>query len=190
MVQLDRWVINKAFSLLELDPKFLDKVEFISINLSGHSLTDKSVLDFIIAKFDEYQIDGKKICFEITETAAISHLFKAEQFILALKKMGCQFALDDFGSGVSSFGYLKNLPVDYLKIDGMFVKDMMDDKIDHAMVKSINEIGHIMGMKTIAEFVEHDKIKELLKVLGVDYAQGYAIHKPQPFQEIIEQASK
>jgi EAL domain-containing protein (putative c-di-GMP-specific phosphodiesterase class I) len=144
------------------------------------------VLDFIISKLKQYSVDGNRFCFEITETAAISHLLLAENFIIELKKFGCRFALDDFGSGLSSFGYLKNLPVDYLKIDGVFVKDMMEDKIDYAMVKAINQIGHIMGMQTIAEFVEHDKTKHMLKEMGVDYAQGYAIHKPQPFHEILK----
>jgi diguanylate cyclase (GGDEF)-like protein/PAS domain S-box-containing protein len=186
ILQLDRWVIENAFRLLQANPTFLDKIEFISINLSGHSLTDESILLFMIAKFKEYKIDGNKICFEITETAAISNLSRAENFILKLKALGCKFALDDFGSGLSSFGYLKNLPVDYLKIDGTFVKDMVDDKIDYAMVKSINEIGHIMSMQTIAEFVESPEIIKLLRELSVDYAQGYTIHKPQPFQDILK----
>ncbi|MFT5349493.1 MAG: EAL domain-containing protein (putative c-di-GMP-specific phosphodiesterase class I), partial [Gammaproteobacteria bacterium] len=110
-------------------------------------------------------------------------------FISRMKALGCQFALDDFGSGLSSFAYLKNLPVDYLKIDGMFVKDIVDDPIDHAMVKSINEIGHVMGMKTIAEFVENDVIKGMLKEIGVDYAQGYGIGKPQPFDELLARSN-
>ncbi|WP_051288543.1 EAL domain-containing protein [Brumicola pallidula] len=184
--QVDRWVIEKAFRVLEENPVFLNTVDFVSINLSGHSLTDASILDFIVSKFSQHRVDGSKICFEITETAAISHLLLAENFINNLKKFGCYFALDDFGSGLSSFGYLKNLSVDYLKIDGLFVKDMIEDRIDYAMVKSIHQIGHIMGMQTIAEFVESDDIKDMLKELGVDYAQGYAIHKPQPFQEILE----
>lgn len=104
--------------------------------------------------------------------------------------MGCRFALDDFGSGLSSFGYLKNLPVDYLKIDGMLVKDIVKDPIDHAMVKSINDIGHVMGMKTIAEFVENDEIKNMLIEIGVDYAQGYGIEKPAPFEDLISQFKK
>ena len=185
IVQLDLWVINKTFCLLKLNPHFLNNVDFISVNLSGHSLTDESVLQFIISKFSQYKIDGKKFCFEITETAAISNIVVAEYFIVELKKLGCKFALDDFGSGLSSFGYLKNLPVDYLKIDGIFVKDMLKDKIDHAMVKAIHEIGHIMEMQTIAEFVENKEIKEMLTEIGVDFAQGYAIHKPQPFEEIL-----
>jgi EAL domain-containing protein (putative c-di-GMP-specific phosphodiesterase class I) len=186
IVQIDRWVIANAFRLLAENPIFVGNIDFISINLSGHSLTDDSVLAFIVSKLNQHRVEGSKFCFEITETAAISNLLMAENFIRELKEFGCQFALDDFGSGLSSFGYLKNLPVDYLKIDGIFVKDMMEDKIDYAMVKSIHEIGHIMGMQTIAEFVESDEIKDMLSELGVDYAQGYAIHKPQAFQEILK----
>jgi EAL domain-containing protein (putative c-di-GMP-specific phosphodiesterase class I) len=170
-------------------PAFVEQTHIISINLSGHSLTNKKFLDSLIAQFGEFKIDASKICFEITETAAISNLSMATSFISRLKELGCHFALDDFGSGLSSFAYLKSLPVDYLKIDGMFVKDMVDDPIDHAMVKSINEIGHVMGVKTIAEFVENDAIKVKLSEIGVDYAQGYGIKKPQPFIEILESSN-
>ena len=183
---LDRWVIKNAFKLLSSHPEFLEKIEFVSINLSGQSVTSESFLNLIIEELMSSRIDPAKICFEITETVAISNLTKASEFISDLKKIGCRFALDDFGSGLSSFGYLKNLPVDYLKIDGMFVKDMVDDPIDHAMVKSINEIGHVMGMKTIAEFVENEAIMDKLKVLGVDFAQGYTIDKPSSFIDILE----
>ena len=148
--KIDHWVIGNAFGLLVDNAAFLKQIDFCSINLSGQSLTDPEILKFIIAQLDESGIQGKKICFEITETAAILNLSKAMKFISILKELGCRFALDDFGSGLSSFGYLKNLPVDYLKIDGMFVKDIVDDPINRAMVKSINEIGHVMGMKTIA----------------------------------------
>ncbi len=125
-------------------------------------------------------VSPQQICFEITETAAIANLSTAKEFINKLKVRGCHFALDDFGSGLSSFSYLKELPVDYLKIDGTFVKGIIDDPIDLAMVKSINDIGHVMGKKTVAEFVENKKILELLKTIGVDYAQGFGIARPRP----------
>ncbi len=184
--QIDRWVVEQAFGLLANNPDFQRQINFISINISGQSLTRSDFLDLIVNQLDKTGVETAKICFEITETAAISNLSAATKFISVLKGMGCQFALDDFGSGLSSFGYLKNLPVDYLKIDGMFVKDIVDDPIDHAMVKSINEIGHVMGMQTIAEFVENDEIKGMLREIGVNYAQGYGIHKPQPFSELLD----
>ena len=182
---IDYWVIKHAFSVLANNLEFLNQIEFCSINLSGQSLTDSKILELIVDQLDESRIDGNKMCFEITETTAISNLSSAMKFISTLKDLGCQFALDDFGSGLSSFAYLKNLSVDYLKIDGMFVKDIADDPIDYAMVKSINEIGQVMGMKTIAEFVENDTIKGMLEEISVDFAQGYGIEKPQPFDEII-----
>lgn len=184
--KIDHWVIEKAFHTLASNPVFMEKINFCSINLSGQSLTSVGMLEFIMTQLQKTGVDGDKICFEVTETAAISNLSTAMKFISTLKGFGCRFALDDFGSGLSSFGYLKNLPVDYLKIDGMFVKDIVDDPIDHAMVKSINEIGHVMGMKTIAEFVENDVIKGMLKEIGVDYAQGFGIGKPQPLSKLLE----
>lgn len=185
MSQIDRWVVKNAFILLEEHPAFLKQIHFISINLSGHSLADDSFQSFVIKLIHDTGIDSEKICFEITETAAISNLSTAISFISVLKELGCKFALDDFGSGLSSFGYLKNLPVDYLKIDGVFVKDIINDPIDYAMVKSINEIGQVMGMQTIAEFVENDEIKAMLREIGVNYAQGYGIDKPTPFDEVL-----
>ena len=167
------------------NPDFLKQIDFCSINLSGQSLNDSSIFEFIVEQLEGSGIDGKKICFEITETAAISNLSSAKEFISKLKGLGCWFALDDFGSGLSSFGYLKHLPVDYLKIDGMFVKGIVNDPIDDAMVKSISEIGQVMGMKTIAEFVENDDIRKILKKLKVNYAQGYGIEKPRPINDII-----
>jgi diguanylate cyclase (GGDEF)-like protein len=187
MDKLDAWVVENALALMASHPAFVEQIQFISINLSGQSLTSSDILNSIIANIDEYRIDANKLCFEITETAAISNLRAATTFISSLKRLGCRFALDDFGSGLSSFGYLKNLPVDYLKIDGMFVKDMADNSIDHAMVKSINDIGHVMGMKTIAEFVENDEIKGMLREIGVDYAQGFGIGKPQILTEMLGQ---
>lgn len=185
MTKIDKWVVVNAFNALTKNPNFQQQLSFICINISGLSLANESFLDFVIQQLQEHKVEGKKICFEVTETAAISNISRATEFITKLKQLGCRFALDDFGSGLSSFGYLKNLAVDYIKIDGMFVKDMVDDPIDHAMVKSINDIGHVMGKKSIAEFVESDEIKNRLIDLGVDFAQGYAIHKPQPFEELL-----
>lgn len=182
---LDKWVITHLFSWLAEHESFLDKLSLCSVNLSGLSLTDESMLDFISEAFSRYLIPTEKICFEITETAAIGNLNYATKFINHLRKKGCLFSLDDFGSGLSSFAYLKNLPVDYLKIDGLFVKDILDDQVDLAMVRSINEVGHVMGKKTIAEFVENKQIFELLRELGVDYAQGYGIAKPMPLDDLL-----
>lgn len=185
MGQLDAWVIQKAFTLLAENAEFLKQIHFITINLSGPSMTNGEFLNTVISQLKASGIEPSKICFEVTETAAISNLSAASAFIETLKQVGCRFALDDFGSGLSSFGYLKRLPVDYLKIDGMFVKDMADDPIDYAMVKSINDIGQVMGMQTIAEFVETDEIRDMLSELGVNYAQGYGIEKPIPLEELL-----
>ncbi len=183
--KIDHWVIKKAFGLLADNPEFLEQVDFCSVNLSGQSITENNFLEFIIFQLDKSGIPGEKICFEITETAAITNLNLAVKLIKTLKGLKCRFALDDFGSGLSSFAYLKNLPVDNLKIDGMFVKNIVYSPIDHAMVKSINEIGQVMGMKTIAEFVENDEIKNMLREIGVDYGQGYGIDQPHPLDELV-----
>jgi EAL domain-containing protein (putative c-di-GMP-specific phosphodiesterase class I) len=156
----------------------------MSLNLSGASITDKRFLKFIIAGMRYHDIPPQAICFEITETAAIANLESAIEFILELRSLGCSFALDDFGSGLSSFAYLKHLPVDYLKIDGSFVKDMETDALDCAMVSSIHQIGSVIGIKTIAEFVENEQILKKLADIGVDYAQGYGIAKPAPLDDL------
>ncbi len=179
MPKLDRWVINTIFEWLSDSKDALAELEMCSINLSGHSVGDDKFLQYTINLLEKYNIQPNKVCFEITETATIVNLTSATRFIRALKKKGCRFALDDFGSGMSSFLYLKNLPVDFLKIDGGFVKDITHDPMDLALVRSINDIGHVVGMKTIAEFVENEEVLKKLKVLGVDYAQGYLFGKPQ-----------
>lgn len=181
---LDRWVISKLFEYLRTESGFIDRLELCSVNMSGLSLSDENMLDFISEQFLKWQIPTHKICFEITETAAISNLSFAKHFIETLRTKGCLFSLDDFGSGLSSFAYLKNLPVDFLKIDGLFVKDILEDKIDWTMVKAINEVGHVMNKKTIAEFVENQQIFDLLTTLGVNYAQGYGIAKPVPLKQL------
>jgi diguanylate cyclase (GGDEF)-like protein len=187
--RLDRWVINNVFWWLGNNPEHVSNLELCSINLSGNTLTDPDIATFIIQKFKEYEIPPEKISFEITETAAINNFDIALEFISCIKKLGCRFALDDFGSGLSSFAYLKKLPVDFLKIDGQFVKDMIDDGIDFEIVKSVNSIGHAMNMRIIAEYVENEKIFSSLKLLGVDFAQGYGIGKPAPLKNFDEMDS-
>jgi diguanylate cyclase (GGDEF)-like protein/PAS domain S-box-containing protein len=181
---LDRWTISHVFEWIAQSPGFLNQLSLCSINLSGLSLSDEAMLLFISNQFAKWAIPTHKICFEITETAAIANLTYAAKFIGELREQGCLFSLDDFGSGLSSFAYLKNLPVDFIKIDGLFVKDILDDKVDLAMVKSINEVGHVMNKKTIAEFVENEQIFKCLYDLGVDFAQGYGIGKPVPLDQI------
>ncbi|MFQ5644778.1 MAG: EAL domain-containing protein, partial [Thiogranum sp.] len=156
----------------------------LAINLSGQSLSSSVFLGIVVDLIDTSSLDPENIYFEITETAAIANLEEATRFILILKGMGCKFSLDDFGSGMSSFQYLKRLPVDYLKIDGSYVRDLVAEPIDRAMVEAVNQIGHAMGMKTIAEFVEDQATLEALAAIGVDYAQGYAIAKPAPLEEL------
>ena len=176
--KLDKWVIQATFDWLTADRQRLDSLQYCSINLSGNSLGDDDFADFVVDALDHAGIPPDKICFEVTETAAITKLGSATHLMTRLKELGCLFALDDFGSGLSSFGYLKSLPVDFLKIDGQFIRDIVTDPIDFAMVKSINEIGQVMGKKTIAEFVENDEFLLRLRELGVNYAQGYGIGKP------------
>ena len=151
-----------------------------SINISGSSLCNDKYLAFVLDAVAKSSVPGECLCFEITETAAVSNFQQAQRFIAALRELGCRFALDDFGCGLSSFTYLKNLAVDYLKIDGSFVRDMAHDPIDYAMVESINQLGHVMGIQTVAEFVETPAILEALRQLGVDFAQGYALSEPVP----------
>jgi diguanylate cyclase (GGDEF)-like protein/PAS domain S-box-containing protein len=182
MPTLDRWVIRSGF--LVLGPARSRDLGRLNINISGQSLSDEYFLDFVVEQIEHHSIDPTRICFEITETAAIANRAKALNFISELRSRGCKFALDDFGSGLSSFAYLKNLPVDYLKIDGHFVRGIADDPISDAMVESVNHIGHVMGIKTIAEFVEDDRVLQRLRELGVDCAQGYWISKPCPIAEV------
>jgi len=191
-VKIDRWVVEKILSWLDEHPVQLEKLSMCSINLSGHSIADEDFLQFVISSLDGTDVPAEKLCFEITETAAISNLVSATRFITALKGWGCHFALDDFGSGLSSFAYLKQLEVDFLKIDGVFVKDVVDDPINLAMVKSINDIGKVMGKRTIAEFVENDGILEKLREVGVDYAQGFRVGRPKSLDRlpIIEPESE
>ncbi len=183
MAAIDRWVIKTTLSQYHAVVESVGEVT-LAINLSGNSLTDDDLLDFVLEQLALNKVPAGQICFEITETAAIANLNQASHFIRHLRRHGCRFALDDFGSGLSSFAYLKNLPIDYLKIDGSFVRDMVDDPIDHAMVAAINQVGKTMVIRTIAEWVENPETMRALQELGVDYAQGYGIGKPVPLEEI------
>jgi len=184
MPAIDRWVIRNVFAFCEASGR--DDITY-AVNLSGASLSDAGLMGYLREQFSNYDVRPYDISFEITETAAISNLSEAIHFISELKILGCSFSLDDFGSGLSSFAYLKNLPVDYLKIDGGFIRSIVDNPIDCAMVESINHIGHVMGIKTIAEFVENDEIYTCIKNLGVDYAQGYYIEKPKPLSDLFKE---
>jgi diguanylate cyclase (GGDEF)-like protein/PAS domain S-box-containing protein len=176
---IDRWVIRSAFRWLVSEADERERLALCSINLSGQSFGDEKFLPFVVDQFQMSGIDATKICFEITETAAIASYSQANRFINALKELGCKFALDDFGTGLSSFGYLKHFPVDFLKIDGSFVKEILHDPIDREMVRSINEIGHLTGKQTIAEFAENEEIITMLRGMGIDYAQGYGVSEPK-----------
>jgi diguanylate cyclase (GGDEF)-like protein/PAS domain S-box-containing protein len=179
MTTLDRWVIRTAFQMIDNLHQNRKPECVYNINLSGQTLCDPNILTYIQTEIDNFNVSAEHICFEITETAVIANLSYAIEFITEMKKVGCKFALDDFGSGLSSFSYLKKLPVDFLKIDGEFVRDILNDPMDRAIVAAINNIGHEMGLQTVAEYAENIKIIEVLKEIGVDYLQGYAIHKPQ-----------
>jgi EAL domain-containing protein (putative c-di-GMP-specific phosphodiesterase class I) len=183
MTSLDRWVVENVFRIIArcMHEHPGRPMAMCAINLSGITIGDDDFLGFLREKFEAYRIPPEMICFEITETSAIANLGSAIRFINELKALGCFFSLDDFCAGMSSFAYLKHLPVDFLKIDGSFVKDMLDDPINRAMVEVINHIGHVMGKRTIAEFVETPQIEQALLDIGVDYAQGYLIERPQLF---------
>ena len=175
---IDRWVVQTLF---EGWSTIVDDDQSIyAINLSGSSINDDQFIDFLHEQFALHLIAPQRICFELTETVAIANLTKASQFIQELQRLGCRFALDDFGAGMSSFAYLKSLPVDYLKIDGSFIRNIVENSVDDAIVSAITHIGNVMGIRTIAEFVENDAILERIRALGIDYAQGYGIARPRP----------
>ncbi len=188
MPAIDRWVIGAALTTIgdylrrQQDSRRL----MCNINLSGASLGEPGLQDYIDEQLALHQVPPDTICFEITESVAIANLERAATFMHAMRQKGCRFALDDFGSGLSSFAYLKTLPVDYLKIDGVFVKDVAHDPVARAMVQAIHTVGHVMGIKTVAEYVENEQILAVLREIGVDYAQGYGIAHPCPMGECLQ----
>jgi diguanylate cyclase (GGDEF)-like protein/PAS domain S-box-containing protein len=189
MGRIDRWVVGATLRWLAAHLGQPGLAPFYSINLSGPSLSDEQFVHLVGQEIDATGVPPELICFEITETSAVASVADATRFMNALREKGCRFSLDDFGSGWSSFSYLKNLPVDFLKIDGEFVRDITQDPLDQAIVGSINEIGHTMGLQTIAEFVETPEILERLQALGIDYAQGYAVAEPRPIDEHLRSPS-
>ncbi|MBT8100491.1 MAG: EAL domain-containing protein, partial [Gammaproteobacteria bacterium] len=191
MPQIDRWVTSTTMSRLA---EFADAVDghkaVFAINLSGQSLSDDDILEFIDEELAASGVGAKHLCFEVTESAAVSNLQKAQAFIDALRQRGCWISLDDFGAGLSSFAYLKNFNVDTLKIDGGFIRDISENRISESMVAAITQVAKVMELETVAEYVESDKAKTLLTKIGVDYAQGHAVGRPVPLDEVLQQLAK
>ncbi|MES2683477.1 MAG: EAL domain-containing protein [Pseudomonadota bacterium] len=186
MSALDRWVAREAFAKLATLAADAHRGIVYAVNISGQSISDPEFLDYIVAEIKRSGVDPKRLCFELTETAAVSRLSDAARFVTKLTELGCRFALDDFGVGMSSFGYLKNFPVHFLKIDGSFVRSMQDSQIDRGMVETINRIGHQLGLKTIAEHVESLELLEPLRLMGVDWAQGHGLTSGRSLDDILK----
>jgi len=184
MPRLDRWVIHNVFKQLSEVP-VQEPLPIFAINLSGQSLNDPQFLSFVQKEIKSSGVHPQMLCFEITEQVAVEDLSSINRFIATLKSLGCKFSLDDFGTGVSSYSYLRSLDVDYLKIDGSFVKHIANDDVAKTMVQSINQVGHTMKLDIIAEYVENQQIVEILREMGVDYGQGYEIAKPRPIEEVL-----
>ena len=190
MPAVDRWVITHSLEMLaDFGSQLAEEKSFFAINLSGQSVCDHSFLDFVMRELARTCVPMTAICFEVTESTAILNMQRAKQFMSVLQEKGCRFSLDDFGSGLSSFSYLKALPIDFLKIDGQFVREIAEDPVSNAMVAAINQMSHAMGLKTIAEYVENRAIKTQLSSLGVDYGQGFGIAKPRPLADELASSS-
>ena len=179
MPQLDRWVVDTALANFNKLHPSGKPVKLCAINLSGPTFEDDSFADFVLQRLEDYGVSPHRICFEITETAAVSSMTRAVEFMQRLRSAGCKFSLDDFGSGMASFGYLKNLPVDFIKIDGSFIRNIETDPVSYSIVRAVTDIGHQLGLKVVAEWVADERARDLLRGLSVDYAQGFAIHKPE-----------
>ena len=181
---LDKWVFSHSLKFLQMLKAKGIRLPKLSVNLSGSTVGDENAIDYILAGFSDSGIAPKHIQFEITETAAVKHLQEAKRLIATLRSVGVSIALDDFGSGLSSFAYLKELPIDCLKIDSSFIHTMENSEVDYSVVSTINHLGHIMGITTVAEGVETEKQAQLLKKIGVDYLQGFLYQHPQPLRKI------
>jgi Amt family ammonium transporter len=188
MPTIDRWVVQRACALLgEHSASFGEDIARFAINLSGQSLQDETFLPFVIEQIKASSLPPGVLCFELTETATIGNLVKAQNFMRSLQDLGCQFALDDFGTGVSSLAYLKDLSVNYLKIDGSFVRDAIANSRSESMIKAIAQLAKVMCMETIAEYVETDALRVRMTDLGVDYGQGFAMGKAQPLEDLLQE---
>ena len=186
MPQVDRWVVSSTLvRLSEISDYLKESGALFAINLSGQSLGDDELLNFIEEEIDSSGVPSSSLCFEVTESAAVSSRDKAQAFIDALKKRGCRFSLDDFGAGLSSFAYLKNFNVDVLKIDGSFIRDITDNRISESMVAAITQVAKVMELETVAEYVESEETRKLVAELGVHFAQGHAIGKPVVFDDVL-----
>jgi EAL domain-containing protein (putative c-di-GMP-specific phosphodiesterase class I) len=189
MTMVDRWVVKEAFewiSNLIDNQKIVPK---ISINLSGNSVTDDAFMEYLLEQISEYGVGTNRLCFEITETGTISNLIKAADFVRTFRNIGCKFSIDDFGTGLASHNYLRELPVDFVKIDGTFIKNIHENRTDYAMARSINDLAHFLGQETIAESVENDAIINCLEEIGVDYLQGWGVGKPKRLSQITDELS-
>ncbi len=184
MTLVDRWVVKEAFSWISNLMDEQKVVPHLSINLSGGSITDNEFMDYLFDQISEFGVGTNRICFEITETGTISNLVKAADFVRAFRNIGCKFSIDDFGTGLASHDFLKELPVDFVKIDGSFIKEIDTNQNDYAMARSINDLAHFLGQQTIAESVENESIVAKLREIGVDFLQGWGIGKPRPLAEI------
>jgi EAL domain-containing protein (putative c-di-GMP-specific phosphodiesterase class I) len=187
--RIDRWVVRQAFDWMAQAARSGVDIEMMAINLSGQTLGDSAFHRDIVEMIRRAPFDVRLLCLEITETAAITHLHEARTLIDDVRALGVKVALDDFGAGASSFGYLKSLPVDFLKIDGHFITNLLDDPIDHVAVRCFCEVAKVMGIKTIAEFVEQDAVQDELRMIGIDLVQGYLIHTPEPLADLLSEVA-
>ncbi|MEQ8802504.1 MAG: EAL domain-containing protein, partial [Haliea sp.] len=184
MTLVDRWVVREAFRWISSLMDAQKVVPNLAINLSGASVTDDAFLDYLFEQISEFGVGTNRLCFEITETGTISNMVKAADFVRAFRNIGCKFSIDDFGTGLASHNYLRELPVDYVKIDGSFITNIHENRNDYAMARSINDLAHFLGQETIAESVENEAIIEKLREIGVDYLQGWGIGRPKPLAEV------
>jgi len=186
MLTLDRWVVGRVLRVLgELPQDIQSGPGTCFVNLSGVTLSDPAFVDYVSEQLSTTGVPPERVCFEITETAAVEHIEQAQEVMRILRSLGCRFALDDFGQGMSSYGYLKNLPVSFLKIDGLFIQDIAKDPLDRAMVESINQLAQLYGLQTVAESVSSPAVLEVVRTVGINYAQGHHVSLPQPLSEIV-----